>query len=718
MRSQPRVESKQGPQLRRHLRNACLAGGPAVLLATAAVAATQADGGIDEIVVTAQKREQRLQETPIAITALTGEGLEAASVGNVQEFGRLAPNVKLDVNRAGTQSGGPIYIRGVGQSDGLPGADPGVGVYVDGVYLGRSTGSMFDLVDIERVEVLRGPQGTLYGKNTIGGAINIISAEPTNEHHARVSVGAGNYGRLDGRVMFNAPLVDDKALMRVSAVHSSRDGYTENAPTGKNVDDKDTLGARVALALLPSDVTKILLSGDFTRSRNGMVAGRRVLPGTTIAQGSSDPFTGAYDLIGKADSDVYGLSATVTHDANSFTVKSITAYRGIDEAAQTDLDASEAAIVAQPLRDESQWQASQEFQLTGVALQDRLTWFTGVYYFQEQAGYRELSVINGGAATLDLTFGTDNRSYAVYGEGTYALTDRFNVTLGARYTRDSKELDIRFNAFGPASNKESWDSVTPRLVLDYKLTDDVFVYASAAKGFKSGQLNSRARSIPELQPLDPEQVWSYEVGAKTSWFDRRVTANLATFYTDYSDIQLQSFAAADNDVGFISTNAGKAHLYGLEIETIIKPLPSIDVIASLGLIRDNYDEYVDAAGIDRSDRRFENTPRKTYAIGGQYSRSLQGLGALQFRVDYSYQDDVFYDVTNHASLLQQGYELLSARIMFNSPNETWRVSAYGKNLAEEEYIVNGLNLAALLGGASFATFGAPRTYGLEVSYQF
>jgi iron complex outermembrane receptor protein len=673
---------------------------------------------LEEVVVTAQKREQSLQETPIAVTALTAGALEAASVTNVQEFGRFAPNVKLDVNRAGTQSGGPIFIRGVGQSDGLPGADPGVGVYVDGVYLGRSTGALFDLVDIERVEVLRGPQGTLYGKNTIGGAINIISQKPVNEQQGRVMVGYGNYDTLDARVMFNTPLVDDKVLLRFNGIRATRDGYTENVLTGRDVDSKDTLGGRLSLAILPSDATEILLAADGSRNRNGMIAGRRVFAGTRIAYGDPDPRKAAYNLDGKADFDNYGFSATVTHHFTDVTFKSISAYRGIDESAASDLDASPAAVVEQPLREESQWQVSQELQLSGTSLAGRLNWFTGLYYFREASDYRELSVINGGAATLDLTLDTDNKSYAVYGEGTYALTDRLSATLGARYTYETKALGIHFNAFGPARSEASWNSVTPRFVLDYKLSPNAFLYGSVSQGFKSGQLNSRARSVPELQPLDPEKVWSYEVGAKSQPLGGRARFNVALFHMEYRDIQLQSIMAATNDVGFVSSNAGKAHLDGAEIEAALRPFRGFDITASVGLIRDKYDEYVDAAGVDRSSRRFEDTPRHTYSLALQYTQPLAGGASLTFHTDYSYQGKTYYDITNAAALSQDAYSLLGARIGFTSADDRWRVAAYGKNLADKKYIVNGLNLIALLGGAGFDTFGPPRTYGLEVVRNF
>jgi len=685
--------------------------------ATNFAAAQGVETGLEEVVVTAQKREESVQRIPVAVTALNEAALETRNIVNLQQVGAISPNVRIDTTRSGSGSGGPIFIRGVGQNDPLASADPGVGVYVDGVYFGRMNGSLFDLVDVERVEVLRGPQGTLYGKNTIGGAVNVITQRPNSELGGNLKARLGNYNHVQVVGSGNVPL-SDTLYTRFSVMGEQRDGYSTNTlPTpGRDLDERRASAARGAIRYTPSDELDVQLNVDWNQERDGGRALRRVNTGSIIAEGSPDPFTASLDYPGYRNSESSGLSAHVRWNGPAFSLVSISSYRDIDEDHKVDLDAGPTNLMHQNVTFR-QRQMSQEFQILGTGFGDRLNWIGGLYAFNENSRYLEFDSMLGGTSFLDLDVRPENTSFAAFGQIDWKFTNRLTGTLGLRYTYEKRELNLRFNTFGPAYIDDTWSQPTPRFALAYQVTDSVLLYVSAAKGFKAGQLNARARSIPEYRPLEPEQVWAYEIGAKTRFADNRVQLNIATFYSTYKDIQLVSFAAQPNGIDFTASNAPEGKISGAELEIEANPLDGLRLQGSFGWVDARYTEYRDLAGRDLSWRKFEQTPSTTLSLAAEYTIALANDGSLALAADYVRQSKIFFESTNTAQLSQEDYGLLGARVAYTPPSKRVEFALWGRNLTDEEYIAQGVNLVGIVGAGS-AIFGAPRTYGVSATYRF
>lgn len=674
--------------------------------------ASQGAWVVEEVIVTAQKRAESMQRIPVAVTALDAEALAARNVANMQDIAGFAPNVRIA--RSGNSSGGPIFIRGVGQNDGLVSADPGVGVYLDGVYLARMNGSLFDLLDVERVEVLRGPQGTLYGKNTIGGAVNVISRQPSEDFSAslKATVGSSQERGLVGSL--NSPLASN-LFFRASALHTTRDGYTRDTVNGGRTDGRDAIAGRIQLRYLPTDALDVQLTVDANRRRDGQSAVRRVSAGTVIAQGSTDPFVGAYDTVGHNDGDVSGAAAHVRWTGSNVSIVSISAYRDIDEHAFGDRDGGPTPNLRQTstLRHH---EMSQELQFLGSGFDERLRWIAGLYAFREKARYFEDSLINQ-QTRITVEIEPDNTSYAAFGQADWKFTDKLTATAGLRFTREEREIDLRYPPFMPEPIEKSWSEVTPRFSLAYQATDRLLAYITAAQGFKAGQFNARARSLAEFRALEPEFVWSYEAGAKTQWVDGRLQLNVAAFFSDYTDIQLQTFVVQADNVGFVSSNAPKGEVQGVELELAAQPIRQLRLQATLGLLDAKFTDYRDLSGADLSGRKFAQSPETTYSFAGQYTHDLSSAGALMLSASYTHQSKVFNDVTNSPGIAQEGYGLLNGRLTYLTPGELIEFSFYGRNLTDEHYLSNGVPLAGLV-GADGGYFGAPRTYGIEALVRF
>ena len=487
---------------------------PRVLLAIAAVlsgsttvvaqspdAADSQPAVLSEVVVTAQKRSESLEKVPMAVTALGTQALEDRNITNVSDVAAFTPN--LQIARAGNSSGGAVYIRGVGQSDAIASADPGVGIYLDGVYLARgATGSLFDLIDIQRIEVLRGPQGTLYGKSTIGGAINVISKEPTDELSGWVRGGGGNYDERMYGAGFNVALAPN-LFARGSVLRETRDGFTRDSNTGLGVDDREDTSGRLQLRYLPTDSLDVQLSGDISHKDDGQSAIRRVIAGPTIAQGNPDPFTGAYYYDGYIDGDYSGVTAHVRWTGAAVSIVSITGYRDIDELNQHQLDGGPNPVILQYSSLE-QHELSQEIQLLGSSFGGELRWITGIYAFRERIDYLELDNIRHpelptvSNADVSLVLLPTNTTYAVFGQADWKPTDRLTFTGGLRESREHREVSTHFNAFEDQGTK-SWSKITPRVSVAYQVTESALAYVTAAEGFKAGQFNARAQTASQFR---------------------------------------------------------------------------------------------------------------------------------------------------------------------------------------------------------------------------
>ncbi len=747
----------------------------------------------EEILVTARRREENLQTIPISIAAFTAEALEARSVRDLRDLGDFTPNVDFSISNGlgGGSSEATVFIRGIGQLDTALFADPGVGIYVDGVYLARASGSVLDLLDLERVEVLRGPQGTLFGKNTTGGAISLVTRKPGPDKSFLVELTGGELDRLDGRLVANLPL-SERAFVSFAAASTNRDGFVEGLITGEDYTDDDRDSLRGALRWLASDSVVVDLSAELTRERE-LAAGQTLLSvdSTPLIDFYNQALAGAgLTPVGDAfvtgdlrqtnstgehrnHGDVAGATATVTWTTGAVDLTSISAYREIDFDVAADGDGVPRLLAERSFRQQQdQW--SQEIHLSGTAAGDsdrgsrRLSWLVGGLYFTESSEEDSLTLIFGdlfaaleaapgpnyappgvpsflcspgppppglpcfGGAGNPLNFAffvgagdvermeLETDSWAIFGEGTYALSDRLAATFGLRYTAEEKQFRF-FRAPGSGLppldlfNSDDWDAFSPRFSLSYQASDNAMIYASAARGFKSGGFNGRPLEREVLDPYDPETVWTYELGWKTEGYGGRLRLDGAAFFSDYRDIQFSASLNIDGMLVAVFQNAGQAEAAGFELELSARPARGFDLAAGLGYIDTEYTELenVDGATLDGV---FPKTPEWTFSFSPQYAFPVRGGGTVTLRADYSYRSEVFNDVANSPQIVQDGYGLVNARAAWASQSGDWELALFGTNLADEEYLEHGFFAAAF--GAAIGTAGRPREWGASVRRRF
>jgi iron complex outermembrane receptor protein len=730
------------------------------LLASAAVQAQETslrDGTIDEIVVTAQRREQSLQDVPIAMTAISADELAAAQVTDLGGLQALVPNLSMTV---GDSMNAVAFIRGVGQRENIAFADPGVGIYVDDVYLGRAQGAFLDVLDVERIEVLRGPQGTLYGRNTIGGAIKYVSAAPTEQAHGWSELTAGNFGRVDFKASAGGPLTD--ALSgKLTVAKLTEDGYTRNLFDGAKIGDRDTTAWRGALRLRATDALMLDFAVDGTRARPDSARPPILMVPGLVSGGvvRSDPYVTDLNFADAADLDTDGAVLTATWQAaDNWTFKSVTAYRQLKWLFHFDVDATPLRTFDVFVEDEEQDQTSQELQFAYTS--PRLNAVGGLYYFREQditvQGVFAPDFLGLGFYEIDRN-DQRNRSYAAYTQLDFKLLPQLTLTAGLRYTQEEKDFrriqeffgDIDFNGAvdvpAPTSVAElvaalgtgirvtdldipdrdpfdnTWSDVSPKLGLSWQATDDALLYATASKGFKSGGFFGRANAAFDASPYDQEELRSYEVGFKSTLLEQRLRLNTAVFYNDYRDMQVTSFAASGGALVATFDNAGRSTLQGAELETIFAVSDAFTLQANVSYLDAQFDEYLIAAPggglIDVADQRtLPFTPEWTARLGASY-RVVLGSGQLDLGADLSHRSKTYFEINGSEALAQPGYELVNAAAIYTSAGGQWRLMLAGQNLTDEEYRDFGFDLSGS-GLGQFAYYGKPRSYSFSVRFSF
>lgn len=724
-------------------------------------AAMAQDGMVlEEMLVTAQKRTESMQETPISMQAFSGAELEARSAGDLSNIADFTPNLEFDATSpiSGSSNAAVVFIRGIGQTDFVLTSDPGVGIYLDGVYISRAMGGVLDLLDIERVEVLRGPQGTLFGKNTVGGALNVTTKKPGPDFELETAVTVGDYDRLDGMVGINVPITDDSLFLRASVATRSRDGYGDRLLTGETMGDVNSDTLRASLLWLASEDLEFTWSYDITQADEDMPTTSLLVADPDV--GGLNNLSGLYNLyatIGWVDgplyneswltgdeyesngtapvgseTDVWGTSLTGVWDLESFAIKSITAYRETDTSFGRDTDHSPITIIHTANTMELE-QFSQEFNFTGTAFDDRMDWLFGLYYFNETGeDLPRISILPDvtdfeGGLPLPDEFSVhgdvdiDNTSLAAFFHGTYAITEQLSTTFGLRYTDEEKKtnLDIYYPTSGAPllqnpNTTQDFDDWTPRVGLEYIFSDDVFGYISYSEGFKSGGVVSRY-NMPRVDPItfDPEEVTNYEIGVKSEWFDQRLRLNAAAFFMDYTDIQVTVF----NGVVPETRNAAEGEIQGAEIELTGILAEGLFLTGALGYMDAEYTELDDpgTGALEVSlDHKFVNTPELTANLSLEYRFDLANIGEMSMMLDYAYRDEVANDAANTPELLADSTDLINARIALISANDHWELALFGRNLTDEVYLTSGVSTTAF--GIVEGVYGRPREYGMTVKY--
>ena len=719
----------------------------------AAGAPASEEGTLDAIVVTARKREETLQDVPVAVTAFTPDTLDRLNVEDLSDLDAQVPNLTIYAAR-GSSSTVTAYIRGVGQSDPLWGVDPGVGIYLDDVYIARPQGALLDVFDIGRIEVLRGPQGTLYGKNTIGGAIKYVSKPLPETLDGFASITVGTDSQFDVKGAIGGPIFGENSGLRarVAVASLNRDGFGENVNTGQPASDKEINALRFNLGAYAGETFDAQFTLDWMDDQSGVRAARMLAPNRFAP--TAQPLDSRYDVRNGMpnvnDTEMKGMSAAFNwrpvdgSALEGWAFKYVAARRESDTETNIDFDTlpNKIADVKAFYSDE---QTSQEFQVN-YDQGGRARGVIGVYSFDGTAGGRVLNNF------FNLLFGdtqgkVDTESFAVYADWTFDLTDRLTLDVGARYTDEDKRARVLNRGYSdatftrPISVAANFDktinfkNTSPKISLDYQVTDDIMIYGLASRGFKSGGYNIRAQAtaVPRsAEPFDDEQVDSLEVGTKMSLFDQRLFLNLSAFHNKYKDMQLSVFTAYDSngdgtDDAFFGdfTNAGQGTVNGLEVEYQWLPTKHWAITGNLAWLDAEFDEYIFKNVNIADQQEFTNAPEFSGALNVEYRTTLGSAGSLSARLGYSYQSDVVATtevvrdpVTGATAqpITQDGYGLLNAGVIWK-PNAAWTLSLQGSNLTDKEYLTTGYNLVSSLGVLT-GFYGAPRQFSLTARYDF
>lgn len=738
-----------------------------VLCLGGSVAMAEGVWALDEIVVTARKRAESLQQTPLSIVALDAMDLEKNNITDLVELHTRLPNVNLaGAGGAGTNNAS-FYIRGLGSgARNSPNSENSVGLYIDDAYYGKTDGAILELVDVERIEVLRGPQGTLFGRNSTAGAIRYITKKPHFEGtEGAVSLALGDYDRRDLKASINLPLSDSVAS-RWSVASLQRDGYVDNLITGKDLGSKDTLALRGALLADVSSSLRVNLSVDYADSDT---TGSPTVATATSYGGlwAGYPFADLEDAdnlarYGFTHGDVptnnyyqsygagrhfskresIGTNLVFDYEINDgLAFKSATTYRDLDVDNGYDMDGTPAELVDRII-DREISVFTQEFQLSGGT--DTIDWVAGVFYLEEEVESRETTfrMVNNqpgnavpqGIGSIQIVDPHKTTSSAIFGQTTYQLTDSLDITAGLRYTRDEKDQTVLSASAGEtfadatleSDSSDSWGEVSGRLSLEWTVSEDVFAFVSYARGFRAGGLADEGavtlvNGVPEFGTYDPELIDSYEIGVRSDLLDNRLRLNLTAFYMDATD--LQSTVLLDpQETDTVTVNAGSAEIYGLEAELTMILSDYISFGLDLGLLETEYKEvppdFDSLLPIQKGDS-LTHAPELSYTANLDVDIPV-AVGSLSANINYGWKDDY----TMFPAILsdQDAFGLLGFHVTYEGADSDWSVSVFGSNITDEEYA----NIIMDIGGTDYADAlgfrmeepGRPRELGVRFKYHF
>lgn len=710
---------------------------------------------LDTIEVTARRRTESIQDVPVAVSAFSEDALKDLQATNVDGLQGAVPNMNI-VQGRGSSNSVNVFIRGIGQPDALQTFDPGVGMYVDDVYYSRINGALFSLFDVSQVEVLRGPQGTLYGKNSTGGAVKITTRNPFDDEGGAVELTAGDYGRREGRVYGSVQLSDTLAAS-IAAAKITRDGYVTDPTTGREFNDEDTQAIRAKFAFRPSDTFNGMLSLDYTEQDNALTLGQPVAPlyAVNLAGGINIlrlPTAGDYNYETRTSFDP-GQGQEMKHKGASLTLnwvlsdrwsaKSITAYRKLDTASFIDIDASEFEL-GDVFVGVDQRQASQELQFA-YDNGGNLDAMFGLYYIDEQVPSHQEAYADDflrfGALPISFLRTIDddlsNKSVAGYAHANWEFSPSWTLSAGLRYTQDKKKYfrststfsDILGNA-DPAlafNISDTWTALTPSVSLQKAFSDTMMGYFSANRGYKAGGFNGRANSAAEISTFEPEYVWTYELGLKMQSEDGRLSGRVAAFHSTYKDFQarvseVQNPGAPVPTFAFPVLNAAELAIDGIEFEGMARLGEGTLLSTQIGWMDARYEEFNDPRvvvnpALASLHDHVPFSPELTARVALQHGFELPGGSLLSIGGDVSYRGETWLSVDNAPGLSQDAYTLVGLYGVWDSSDGRWQLRAGVRNLTDELYKTDGQEFSSI-GGIQTAYYGAPRNYYASVRYNF
>lgn len=717
-------------------------------LATAAINANSQ--ALEEVVITAQKRAQDLQDVPIAVTAMSASMLKEAGISDVKGIALRTPNFSMgEFNPTQPQ----LYIRGIGSNgDGAGGGEQSVAMFIDGVYIPRSAGTGTELYDIESIEVLRGPQGTLWGKNAIAGAVNIRTSKPSDELTMGVEAEAGNMGLVSFKGMASGP-ISDQLNGKLGFNHKQRDPYVQSVvdPSIKT-GDIDSQGLRGQLLFMPTDMLDFLLSVDWGKDRR---SGGAVSPDSNhglvgmFIQSPAAPRAGFYqnylEREGKAEIDSSGMSLTTTWDMEFATLTAISAYRELESALENI--SFGVGLTTFPVLDlnnytkEDSKMFSQELRLAGNT--DQMNWQTGLYYNREKTNRTEggefatkinlntffaqgkITLLPSAIALPDdvTTQSNTTTSWAVFGQADYSLTANLDLTFGLRYTNEEKDyqnIGVRgaglyvLENYNISANK-SWSATTFKFVANYHINNNTMAYFSAATGFKSGGFDGVASTEKGAKtPFDQEEALNLELGLKTMLFDERLRLNTAVFNMAYDDLQiLQAFPNGGPIPPLQTKNAGEAESKGLELETQWAINDEFTLSATYAYLSTKYTK-LDGSLASNIGNHLRNAPKNTYSLLLDYRKALGSGGEVSARAEYITKDIAYQDIENYSYAAIDEYSVGNLRAAYSTSDENWEIALWVKNITDEEYYIHNYQISPF---GAFHIAALPRNYGVTVSWK-
>jgi iron complex outermembrane recepter protein len=716
---------------------------------------------LEQIVVTAQKRSENVQEVPIAITALSASTLEKQRVTNVTSLDNLVPGLRIAAADAAANP--KIFIRGSGINDFNPTSSSGVGLYADGVYIGSPLAQFSTFFDLDRVEVLRGPQGTLYGRNTTGGAINVISKQPTFSPEGYAALEYGSFNAVDATAAFGGPIVEDKLAFRIAAKYAEDDGYSTNAATGNDVNFAEQYAVRGSLLFTPDSDTDVLFTVNRFMNRGGAVQAksRALFPATEEAAGAdgvcapnyyrsglctdltgyadtnSDPYTVDSDNEGLDKVDLTSLMLSVDRSVGDLTLTSITAWQDVKRNDQENTDASPLQMIDASYIN-TQTEFSQELRLASDA--GALKWVVGAYYMRDttdsDSSYDILRIYRPFFVTEDNPTGASPEnsigvfgypykqttdSYAIFGQADYELTPDLVLTTGLRWSSDDKSMDysrtieesiVQFSV----QDSKTFSDWSGKIGLKYNLSDLSNVYASYSRGYKSGGFfGGSADDATQIQPYANETVNAYEVGSKSDLLGQRLRLNLSGFYYDYQDIQAYSTVLRNGVTVQVLDNAASAEMYGAEAELTYMPVRNLDLSLGLAWLHAKYGTY-DSLGDDYTGNQMPQSPEYSLTSRAAYTFELPGGATISPSVDVSYRSKVYFDSTMRERLSDPELWLVGAELAMTSADGHIEGGFWGRNLTDEAYLTSANPIDSL--GVDLLTYSRPRSVGIFLRYNY
>lgn len=714
-------------------------------------AAAQDAGGLEDIVVTAQHRSENIQDVPISIAAISPETLAEVGIRDPRDLAMLVPGLSAQAGTSATTTS--LFLRGVGIGDFNSNTTGAVGVYVDGVFLGANAGKLFNIFDSEGIEVLKGPQGTLYGRNTTAGAIRFTSRKPTDELSANASVSYGRFNEVQLEGGIGGPIVDDLLKVRVAGTYSRRDGWLLNRETGNKLNDLNMWAGRAIVDLTPSDnlLIRTIVHGGQNRGGarqfqhrgqgidflgNPNFAGTVPLDGMGYADTDGDLNAGDYDVEGQERVDVFGASLTAVLDFSGLTLTSISAYEQVRRSTVEDTDASPNNVLTATYIDRPE-QFSQEIRLQSNDA-EKLNWIVGAFYFNDRlvtdssfdilrairdpdaplAGFDPASSIG----NLAYPYTQKTESWAAFAQADLKLTDKLTLTGGLRYSVDS--IDFDYHSFFDDvivvpvldfEDSKTFRDLSWRAALSYQATDDVLLYASWSKGYNSGGFAGGSSSDPaQLQPFGSEELYAYEVGVKSDLLAHTLRLNAGAFYYDYRDLQVFVFDTSGVVPVQRKLNAGNADIYGLEVEMSARPVRNLDAYVNLSLLNAKYSDFVALAADDYSGNQLVNAPKYALSAGLAYTQPLANGSSVRGRVDGSFQSDIYLTPDNARANRVPAYGLLNARLAWLSADDRLELALWARNITGTRFVTYISPVITM----DQLNYNDPATYGVQAVFKF